>query len=124
MKKQRVQPSDDNNQPLAPASNLCNCNGDLCSKHGVEFVTCLTECVPVESISLPLVARECVFATRKLEDMTSSEKIFLLYYYYATTIYQFYGKGNQVELPECVKRAVRALHPNEDQMETNNAESL
>mmetsp|Transcript_1260 Transcript_1260/g.2682 ORF Transcript_1260/g.2682 Transcript_1260/m.2682 type:complete len:166 (+) Transcript_1260:276-773(+) len=110
-------------QPPAPATNLCNCDGELCSKHGVEFVACLTECVPVESISLPLVARECVFATRNLEDMTPSDRRFLLYYYYATTIYQFHGKGNRVELPECLKRTVRALHPDEDQTEASNIET-
>ncbi|KAL7518122.1 hypothetical protein ACHAWF_000176 [Thalassiosira exigua] len=37
------------------------CSGELCSKHGVEFVTCSTECIPVQEVSLSLVARECVF---------------------------------------------------------------
>jgi len=88
------------------------CDGS-CSCHGVEFRICLTVCVPVSSISLAIVARECVFATRSVEDMSPSDKRFLCYYYYATSIYQFHGKGNRVELPECVKRAVRSKYLNE-----------
>lgn len=77
-----------------PNNKRCECNGEQCSKHGVEFVMCLTKCVPVETVSLALVARDCVFATRALNEMSPSDKRFLLYYYYATTIYQFHGKGN------------------------------
>ncbi|KAL7527143.1 hypothetical protein ACHAXR_001827 [Thalassiosira sp. AJA248-18] len=95
----------------------CKCQGELCSQHGVEFVVCLTECVPVESVSLPMVARECVFANKDVEMMSQSEKRFLLYYYFATTVYQFRGKGNRVELPECLKLAVRALYPNDQEVE-------
>ena len=90
----------------------CICNGGECSKHGVVFVTCITECIPVGRVPLAFVARECVFATRKIDEMTPSDKRFLIYYYYATTVYQFHGRGNRVELPECIKRAVRSLHPN------------
>ncbi|KAL7545350.1 hypothetical protein ACHAWF_015516 [Thalassiosira exigua] len=95
----------------------CSCNGELCSQHGVEFITCLTRCIPVQSVSLPSVARECVFVTKKHADMTPRDKRFLLYYYYATTIYQFHGKGNRVELPECLKRAVREHHPDAERIE-------
>ena len=68
----------------------------------------------MNSISLELIARDCVFATREVGEMSNSDKRFLLYYYYATTVYQFHGKGNRVELPECLKTAVRALYPPED----------
>ncbi|KAL7547930.1 hypothetical protein ACHAWF_011205 [Thalassiosira exigua] len=93
------------------------CSGELCSKYGVEFVTCLTECIPVQEVSLSLVARECFFATRSLEMMTPRDKRFLFYYYYATTVYQFHGRGNRVELPECLKMAVRQLYPDVEQLE-------
>lgn len=114
-KKQRVETKSDE-----ASVQECCCNGQLCSQHGVEFVVCLTECVPtVQSVSLALIARECVFVTKKLSEMTPSDKRFLLYYYYATTIYQFHGKGNRVELPECLKNAVRTLYPNEEQIIEN-----
>ncbi|KAL7524915.1 hypothetical protein ACHAXR_001740 [Thalassiosira sp. AJA248-18] len=64
-----------------------------------------------------MVARECVFANKDVELMSPSEKRFLLYYYFATTVYQFRGKGNRVELPECLKEAVRALYPNKQEVE-------
>ena len=90
---------------------VCKCNGELCSKEGVEFVVCITKCIRPESISLPMVARDCVFATREVRDMSPNDKRFLLYYYYATTVYQFHGAGNRVVLPDCLKGAVRELYP-------------
>jgi len=100
-------------QSCAKPAPGCNCGGKLCSKYGLNFIVCLTECIPVESISLELVIRDCVFVTKTLEEMTNSDKRFLLYYYYATSVYQFHGKGNRVELPNCLIAAVRALHPPE-----------
>ena len=100
-------------KPAAKPAPGCNCGGKLCSKYGLSFIVCLTECIPVESISLELVIRDCVFATKTLEEMTNSDKRFLLYYYYATSVYQFHGKGNRVELPNCLIAAVRALYPPE-----------
>ena len=93
------------------------CNGNLCSCHGVEFVMCITDCIKPGSITLAIVAQECVFVTRDLEEMSESDKRFLLYYYYATTVYQFHGKGNRIKLPECLKYAIRQLYPNNQQME-------
>ena len=99
----------------------CKCNGG-CWMHNVNFVVCLIECFPVDKVPLTMVARECVFATKDVFDMTQSEKRFLLYYYYATTVYQFRGRGNRVELPECLKSAVRALYPNDCEIEPNENE--
>jgi len=89
----------------------CNCNGSLCSKHGVEFITCITKCIPIRSVSLELTARDCIFVSKTVDEMSRSEKRFLVYYYFATTIYQFRGRGNRVELPECLLKAVRASYP-------------
>ena len=88
------------------------CTGNLCSKNGVEFATCLTTCVPAKNMSLALVARECVFATKELTSTPPNDKCFLRYYHCATTACQFRGKGNRIELPECVKWAVIELCPN------------
>lgn len=85
------------------------CTGEMCSKHGVNFVVCLTQCVPVDSVSLTMVARDCVFANKDIAEMTQSEKRFLLYYYYATTVYQFHGKGNRVELLEYITYTTRPI---------------
>lgn len=87
------------------------CNGSLCSKHGVSFDLCISELIPPETVPLPLVARECVFTTMEMKYMQPNHKRFLLYYYYATTIYQFHGAGNRVELPECLIYAIRKLYP-------------
>ena len=96
------------------AKNVClGCNGNLCSQHGIDFAVCLTKCIPLESISLQRVARECVFVTKAFKDMQNRNKRFLLYYYYATSVYQFHGKGNRVELPECIVLAIRQAYPDE-----------
>ncbi|EJK66323.1 hypothetical protein THAOC_12765 [Thalassiosira oceanica] len=92
---------------------VCQCDGTHCSKHGVHFIQCVTKCMPVSSVSLELVARDCCYATKAVAEMTNSEKRFLLYYYYATSVYQFCGKGNRVQLPECLIAAVRGLYPPE-----------
>ena len=89
----------------------CSCK--LCSSHGISFSTCLSKCIPIEGISLARVAKECVFVTKELKDMNSSNKRFLLYYYYATSVYQFHGKGNRVELPECIVSRIRKAYPDE-----------
>ena len=78
---------------------------------------CITECIKPREVPLAIVAQECVFVTRDLEDMSQSDNRFLLYYYYATTVYQFHGKGNRIMLPECLKYAIRELYPNKQQME-------
>jgi len=95
------------------------CNGCLCSKHGVAFDLCLSKIIPPETVPLPIVARDCVFANMEVEDMSNSNKRFLLYYYYATTVYQFHGAGNRIDLPECVIYAVRDLYKRDNIDMTN-----
>ena len=97
------------------------CTGNLCSKNGVEFATCLTKCVPAKNMHLALVARECVFATKEPPGMLPNDKRFLCYYYCATTTCQFRGKGNRIGLPECVKWAVREIYPNEEEVNIDDA---
>jgi len=69
------------------------CTGNLCSKHGIAFAVCLVGSVPIKNVSIGKVARECVFVDRELKDMANNLKCFLLYYYYATSVYQFYGRA-------------------------------
>ena len=87
------------------------CSGSKCSKHGISFSVCLAKCVPIHGVSLSRIAKECVFVTRQLKDMTNKDKRFLLYYYYATSVFQFHGKGNRVELPDCIVSEVREAYP-------------
>lgn len=63
-----------------PTTNdQCTCDGELCSQHGVQFVTCLTECIPVDSVSLPAGARgtgvdvHCTFAPCDVLDCDGSD---------------------------------------------------
>lgn len=105
-KKRKESPTSTTQQATPPT-----CNGNLCLKHGVAFGLCLATLIPPNTISLPLVARDCVFATMDVNDMMNNHKRFLLYYYYATTVYQFHGSGNRVDLPECIIYAIRALYP-------------
>ena len=99
-------------KPAATVSN-CKCTGNLCSQHGIDFVVCLTKCVPISGLSLEKIARECVFVNKELKDMKNNNKRFLLYYYYATSVYQFHGRGNRVVLPECLVTAIRNEYPDE-----------
>ena len=87
------------------------CGGRFCSNHGIDFIACICKCVPLESISKERVARECVFATKDYKDMNNKNKRFLLYYFYATSVYQFHGKGNRVVLPHCLVSSIRKANP-------------
>lgn len=107
--------SNNANDETESPSMKCNntCSGQLCSKHGLNFSVCLAKCVPIEGISLARVAKECVFVTKEFKDMTNKNKRFLLYYYYATSVYQFHGAGNRIELPECIVSRVRQAYPDD-----------
>ena len=94
--------------------NDCKCNGNLCSKHDIDFAVCLATCIPLADISLERIARECVFVDRELKDMENRHKRFLYYYYYATSVYQFHGRGNRVELPDCIVSVIRNAYPDEE----------
>ena len=63
-RKKSKQRTDMNVQANTDAA--CECSDNLCSKNGVEFVTCLTTCTPVKDIPIVLVTRECAFATKEL----------------------------------------------------------
>ena len=91
----------------------CACTGRGCSIHNVQFAVCVRKCVPIKGVSLETVARECVFVDKEFKDMTPKNKRFLLYYYYATSVYQFHGKGNRVELPNCIVSEIKKAHPDE-----------
>ena len=89
----------------ARKAKIC-CTGNLCSKYSMNFVACLSECVPLDQISFPLVAHECGFDTKDVSEMENCHKRLL-----ATTIYQMHGKGNRITLPACVVQAVREKYP-------------
>ena len=96
------------------SKNGCDCYGNTCSKHDVEFVACLTKCIPLENVSLERIARECVFFDREPKYMENRHKLFLCYYYYATSMHQFHGRENRVELPECLVSTITNGCPDED----------
>lgn len=73
--------------------------------------------MPVNTLSLENIASECVFVSKEVKDMTPSNKLFILYYYYATSVYQFHGKGNRVELPKCIVPEIRRVYPDEEEVE-------
>ena len=88
------------------------CGGEQCSKYGVSFENCIVTCIPIDDVALQIVADECVFARKdNIEEMEPKEKRFLFYYYYATSVYQFHGSGNRVDLPKCLLTAIRNAFP-------------
>ena len=87
------------------------CDGRNCSKYGMHFTTCVTDCFPVPSLNLTNVVGECPFVTKELSQMPDSDKRFLCYYWYATNVYGYNGKGNVAELPPCLLNEVRKRFP-------------
>ncbi len=91
-----------------------DCKGNLCSVHGVKSIICVCNAVPTRSVVLPQVASECVFVDKEFSSMTNRHKRFLLYYWYATNVFQFRGKGNRINLPKCFVRDIWTLYPELD----------
>ena len=119
--KKRKKPAADTTATTQPSKPTCD--GCLCSKHGVAFDLCLSKIIPPATVPLPIVARDCVFADLDVKDMSNSNKRFLLYYYYATTVYQFHGSGNRIDLPECIIYAVRDLYKEENIVDVTNVDA-
>ena len=96
-------------------SSVCpdDCDGKLCSVFNLNFIMCILKCVPIDKVPLEKVAAECVFVTMEYKDMLPKNKRFLLYYYSATSVYQFHGAGNRITLPSCLVAAIRAMYPDE-----------
>ena len=88
------------------SGGACGCGGRLCSIHGVSLAVCLSDSVPVKNVSLERVARECVFVNREMNKMAPNQRRFLCYWYYATSVYQFHGKGNCTESPDCIVKDI------------------
>ena len=70
----------------------------------------------MKEMSLALVTRECAFATKELSDVLPNGKLFSCCYHQAIAMYQFHGRSNRIVLPECIKRTVRELYPNEEEV--------
>ena len=85
-----------------------------CSKHGVSFIVCICDSIPVESLDLLSIKEDCYFATDKMEDMPNNHKRNMLYWYYATNIYSICGKGKRKELPKCLVHKIRQCYPSDE----------
>ena len=113
------EPSDDDEPPESPPPdppedpelNPAACHGQLCSLYGLNFLQCITECFPVVGRNLEGIARECYFVTMEVNQMTNRKKRNLLYYWYATNVYNIVGKYNRERLPPCLESAVRSAYP-------------
>jgi hypothetical protein len=49
-----------------------------------------------------------------LDKMTPSHKRNMLFWWYATNVYNISGKSKRGKLPECLEYAIRLEHPNPD----------
>lgn len=82
--------------------------------HGISFSVCILACVPVKVTLLERIAWECLFVNLEVKDMAPNHMRFLYCYYYATSMYQFHGKSNRVDLPNCIVRGICEMYQDED----------
>jgi hypothetical protein len=86
------------------------CDGSTCSKYGLRFDRCVTECFPVDHLILTEIARSNPFVDMEVSQMENNNRRFILYHWYATNIYNMTGKGNRAKLPDCLIAAIRAKY--------------
>jgi hypothetical protein len=84
----------------------------LCPMYGVQFETCICQAVPVKSLILHEIARECYFVSMAFHAVENRHKRNIVYWWYATNIYFICGSHNRAELPECLVSEVRRHFPN------------
>ena len=92
----------------------CTTEKRLCAIHGISFITCLCDAIPVTQLNLETVKADCYFATDDLDEMSPSHKRNMVYWWYATSVYSIVGKGNVGQLPQCLEYAIREKWPNEN----------
>ena len=89
------------------------CRGGCCSQYGMNFIERIMSTFNVNNIAIPGIMHECRFVEGKyLDTMTNKEKIFILYWWFATNIYLVYGRHNRCELPDCLIEQIRKVYPN------------
>ena len=68
---------------------------------------------PNEQI-LETIVRENHFVTKGVKEMDAGERRFCYYYWYMTNVYFITGYGNTRDVPPCLEKAIRDLHPSPD----------
>lgn len=82
--------------------------------YGIHFLNCVCDAIPVEKLDLGAIHQDCYFATTELTHMPNNQKRNMIYWWYATNIYNIAGRGNIDRLPLCLEYRVRQLYPNPD----------
>ena len=70
------------------------CDGQLCSRYGIMFHTCITRILPPNEQILETIVVENPFVTKGVEEMDARERRFCYYYWYMTNVYFITGKCN------------------------------
>ena len=92
----------------------CTFNKRLCSKHGMNMITCICKSCPAKDLDLQTLKEDCYFATTAVDNMTNSQKRCMIYWWYATNIYSICGKRQHMMLPDCLVQMVRNTYPELD----------
>lgn len=95
--------------PQAPNTPV-RCSGGHCTGHGMIFHRCMLEQLDFPSVAD--VAETCWGADEEVEHFTSSDKRYLMYWWFAATIYAVTKAGCRVQVPVCVEAKIRSLYPN------------
>ena len=100
--------------PLTMRTPVCTHSNRLCACHGIRFIGCVCDVLPVNQRTLTTIKEDCYFATTDLEDMPNNQKRNMLYWWYAVNVFNISGAGKRGKLPECLEYEIRKLYPNED----------
>ncbi len=107
-------PDHDGLDPRATTPPVCTNEIRVCARYRVRFIGCVCDVLPVGQRDLATRKEDCYFAMDDLDKMTPSHKRNMLFWWYATNVYNISGKSKRGKLLECLEYAIRLEHPNPD----------
>ena len=78
------------------------------------MILCVCRTNSIAKMNFQTLKDECWFANKEIKKMTNSEKRCMLYWWFATNIYNICGARKRAPLPECLVPAVRKQYSEPD----------
>jgi hypothetical protein len=86
-------PDHDGLDPWATSPPVCTNENRVCARYGVWFIGCVCDVLLVGQRYLATIKEDCYFAAVDLDEMTPSHKRNMLFWWYATNVYNISGKS-------------------------------
>jgi len=90
----------------------CTSSKRLCHQYGYCFDVCVAKACSLDEFNLEELAEDCWFVTKKVNEMSPSEKRNVLYWWFMVNVDHVCGKDKHHCPPKCLIKAIRERYPN------------